>query len=85
MPAGAFVSAWRRGRLKLMSFADPADTLRHLGGAALIGTGGVMALGCSVGQGITGVSTLALGSIIAALAITAGTVAGIKALERWWT
>ncbi len=82
---GAFASARMRGRLRLQTFADTDDTLRHLGGAALMGVGGVMALGCSVGQGITGASTLALGSLIAVAAITAGTVAGLKGLERWWT
>lgn len=85
VPLGAFVSASRRGRLKVMTFADPSDTVRHLVGAALMGTGGVMALGCSIGQGITGVSTLAVGSLIAVAAITAGTVAGLKAVERWWS
>ena len=49
----------------------------------MMGIGGVMALGCTVGQGITGVSTLALGSFITFAAIVAGAVVGLKALERW--
>jgi uncharacterized membrane protein YedE/YeeE len=65
------------------TFAGTADTLRHLGGAALMGTGGVMALGCSIGQGVTGISTLALGSFLSFAAIVAGAVLGLKALERW--
>ena len=52
------------GRFRIATFSDTGDTLRNLGGAALMGIGGVMALGCTVGQSITGVSTLALGSFL---------------------
>jgi hypothetical protein len=47
-----------------------------------MGTGGVMALGCTIGQGITGLSTLALGSLLAFGAIVAGGVLGLKYLEE---
>ena len=47
-----------------------------------MGVGGVLALGCTVGQGITGMSTLALGSIIALLSIIAGGFFGFKYLEE---
>lgn len=80
--AGAWLMAALSGRLRIATFADPADTLRHLGGAALMGTGGVMALGCSVGQGLSGVSTLAVGSILSFAAIAGGAALGLKALER---
>lgn len=46
-------------------FASGADFANHIIGAVLMGVGGVLAMGCTVGQGITGVSTLALGSFIA--------------------
>ena len=46
-----------------------------------MGFGGVMALGCTIGQGLTGISTLALGSLIAILAIIAGGIAGLKYIE----
>lgn len=46
-------------------FADVRDFLNHVFGAALMGLGGVLALGCTIGQGITGISTLGLGSFIA--------------------
>lgn len=81
--AGAFLAALAGGRLKLATFADASDTIRHLAGAALMGSGGVMALGCTVGQGLTGVSTLSLGSFLSAAAIVAGAVMGLKGLERW--
>ena len=50
--------------------------LRSVGGAALMGAGGVMAYGCSIGQGLTGFSTLALASLIAFAGILLGTAAG---------
>lgn len=81
--AGAGLAALLKGRFALKTFRDVPDTARHLGGAVLMGTGGVMAMGCSVGQGITGLSTLAVGSVLAFASILAGTVLGLKALERW--
>jgi len=79
---GAFVAATLTGRFALATFKDPSDTLRNLTGAALMGVGGVMALGCTIGQGVTGLSTLAPGSFIAVAAIVAGAVLGLKTLER---
>ena len=46
-----------------------------------MGAGGVMAMGCSIGQGISGVSTLALGSLLAAGAIVAGAFWALRWLE----
>jgi hypothetical protein len=80
---GAFVSALAFGRLRLATFANTGDTLRNLGGAVLMGAGGVLALGCTIGQGVSGLSTLALGSILAFLGIMGGAVLGMKALERF--
>ncbi len=69
---GAFLPALARRQFHIESFTDADELLRHLIGAALMGTGGVMALGCTVGQGITGMSTLSLGSLIAVVAIIIG-------------
>jgi uncharacterized membrane protein YedE/YeeE len=63
-------------------FASVEDTANHLLGAALMGFGGVTAMGCTVGQGITGFSTLALGSMLTFLAIIAGAVAMLK-FQYW--
>jgi uncharacterized protein len=82
MLVGAFLAARASGDFRLEAFSDRADLLRHLGGAAMMGVGGVFALGCTIGQGVTGVSTLALGSFLALAAIIAGAVAGVKYLER---
>ena len=81
--AGAFAAAVAMGRFRLVTFSDAGDTVRNLLGAALMGVGGVMAMGCTVGQAITGVSTLALGSFLAFAAIVAGGFLGLRLLERW--
>ena len=59
-------------------FANAEDTGNHLVGAVLMGVGGITALGCTVGQGLSGVSTLALGSFIALAAILAGAVLALR-------
>jgi uncharacterized membrane protein YedE/YeeE len=59
-------------------FANAEDTADHLVGAVLMGVGGVTALGCTVGQGLSGVSTLALGSFIALAGIIIGAVLALR-------
>lgn len=59
-------------------FASLADLRSQLIGAVLMGFGGVTAMGCTVGQGLTGVSTLALGSFLALASILAGSAATLK-------
>lgn len=59
-------------------FRDAQDTALHLIGAVLMGVGGVTAMGCTIGQGISGVSTLSLTSLVALAAILAGAVAALR-------
>ena len=59
-------------------FRGVEDTANHLVGALLMGVGGITALGCTVGQGLSGLSTLSLGSFIATAAIIAGAVAALR-------
>jgi uncharacterized membrane protein YedE/YeeE len=80
--AGSFLMAILTGMFHVESFTDRDDLLRHLVGAAMMGVGGVLALGCTIGQGVTGMSTLALGSLIAWLSIIAGGYLGVKYLEE---
>jgi len=80
--AGSFLAAVTGGTFEIEGFRDTADTLRHLLGAAIMGIGGVLALGCTIGQGLTGMSTLAAGSLLALLSIVAGGVLGVKYLEQ---
>jgi uncharacterized protein len=59
-------------------FASAEDTANHLVGAVLMGIGGVTALGCTVGQGLSGVSTLAIGSFVALASIIGGAVLALR-------
>jgi len=59
-------------------FSSVGDFVNHLVGAVLMGFGGTLAMGCTVGQGITGISTLALGSFIAFVAIIFGSALTMK-------
>jgi uncharacterized protein len=77
---GSVLTALPTGRFKLEGYESPAHMLRSISGAALMGTGGAMAYGCSVGQGLTGLSTLALPSLVAATGILAGAVLGLRGL-----
>ncbi len=63
------------------SFRNTEDTANHLVGAALMGFGGVTALGCTVGQGLSGISTLALGSILALPGFIFGAYLGLRYLQ----
>ena len=79
---GAFAAAWGMGRFRVTTYSSASDTVRNLVGAGMMGVGGVMALGCTIGQGITGISTLAIGSFITFGAIVIGGILGIRYLER---
>jgi len=80
--AGSHVTALLTGRFEFESYRSPQHMLRSAGGAALMGTGGVMAFGCSVGQGLTGISTLALASFVAVAGILAGSALGLRGALR---
>ncbi len=75
---GAALSAWQRGEWRWEGFARTDDLVRHLVGALLMGMGGVYAMGCSFGQGITGVSTLSWGSLLAVAAMVLGSWATLR-------
>jgi hypothetical protein len=69
---GSFVYSLISNNLRIEWFVNRYDFYRHLIGAVLIGIGGVLSLGCTIGQGVSGVSTLAIGSIITLLSIIFG-------------
>jgi uncharacterized membrane protein YedE/YeeE len=80
--AGSLLTALATGRFHWEGYQSPRHMLRSAGGAALMGTGGVMAFGCSIGQGLTGLSTLALPSFVAVAGIMLGTAAGLRGALR---
>lgn len=82
MILGGFLMAKLDGSFRVETFASAGDVVSHLTGGVLMGVGGVTALGCTIGQGLTGVSTLALGSFVALGGIVIGGILGIRYLEE---
>jgi uncharacterized membrane protein YedE/YeeE len=75
---GSFLYVILTGRFRLETFNDRADMVRHILGAIAMGFGGVLALGCTIGQGVTGMSTLALGSLLSLVSIVFGSALTMK-------
>jgi len=75
---GSLVYSILSRRFHIEWFASWGDFARQMGGAVLMGVGGVLALGCTIGQGVTGISTMALGSVIALISIVFGAALAIK-------
>ena len=75
---GSFIYAMVTQSFRLEHFSSSEDMLRHITGAVLMGFGGVTAAGCSIGQGLTGVSTLSLGSFLAFFSIIIGAAVTMK-------
>jgi uncharacterized membrane protein YedE/YeeE len=80
--AGSAAYALATGTFRWEGFRDAEDTANHIVGGLLMGFGGITALGCTIGQGITGISTLALGSILTFVSIVAGSAATMK--YQYW-
>lgn len=76
--AGSSVAAGLAGEFRLSAFSSPGHMLRFMAGGVLMGLGGALARGCSIGQGLSGLSTLAVGSAIAAAGIVLGALAGVR-------
>ncbi|MGE5641359.1 MAG: YeeE/YedE family protein [Clostridia bacterium] len=76
--AGSAAYALATRTFRWEGFRDAEDTAMHMVGGLLMGFGGITALGCTIGQGITGFSTLALGSIMTFAAIIAGSALTMK-------
>lgn len=77
MLAGSAAYALVSRTFRWEGFGSVEDVGNHIAGGILMGFGGVTALGCTIGQGLTGISTLAVGSILAFAAIIAGCVAAV--------
>lgn len=79
---GSFIMALVTGRFAIEGYTSVQHMLRSIGGAALMGSGGAMAYGCTVGQGLTGLSTLALPSMVAGTGILLGAAAALRSPIR---
>jgi uncharacterized membrane protein YedE/YeeE len=80
--AGSAAYALATRSFRWEGFRDAEDTANHVVGGVLMGFGGITALGCTIGQAISGFSTLALGSIMTFLAIVAGSAVTMK--YQYW-
>jgi uncharacterized membrane protein YedE/YeeE len=80
--AGSFLYAIFTRSFRIEWFANGSDLANHIVGGVLLGVGGVLAMGCTIGQAITGVSTLAIGSLITFVAIVTGSAATMK-FQYW--
>ncbi|HEY7904526.1 MAG TPA: YeeE/YedE family protein [Casimicrobiaceae bacterium] len=82
MIAGSFAMAVATRNFRWEGFANAEDVGNHLVGGVMMGFGGVTALGCTIGQGLTGVSTLAVGSFITLFAIIGGCILAVR-YQMW--
>jgi uncharacterized membrane protein YedE/YeeE len=80
--AGALPVALLRREFRWEGFGNARDLTQHLVGAALMGVGGVTALGCSIGQGLSGLSLLSAGSFVAVAGIVAGALVALR-YQAW--
>jgi hypothetical protein len=79
---GALLGSLHTGLFRWEACEDPRELGRQVGGAVLMGIGGVIAMGCSVGQGLTGFATLAWSGPVTLAAIVAGAAFGLRQLIR---
>lgn len=77
---GSLIGSILRGLFRWEACEDPRELGRQVGGAVLMGIGGVIAMGCSVGQGVTGFATLAWSGPVTLAAIVAGAMVGLRQL-----
>lgn len=78
MILGSFIYALVSRTFRIETFSNKSEMVSHLIGAAMMGFGGVLSFGCTIGQGVSGISTLALGSFITLLMIIFGSALTMK-------
>jgi hypothetical protein len=79
---GSFLNALQTRTFRWEGFCSTQDTVLHLAGAVLMGIGGVLALGCTIGQGLSGLSTLGVTSFLATAGVVMGAVLGFR-FQTW--
>lgn len=76
--SGSFLAALFTRRFSLEGFTSVPDMRNHVIGGVLMGVGGVVGFGCTIGQGVTGMSTLSIGSALTLIAILFGSALTMK-------
>ena len=77
---GASLGSYSKGHFRWEACEDPRELRRQIGGASLMGVGAILAVGCSVGQGISAFSMLAFSAPVATVAIFVGAAFGLRQL-----
>ncbi|WP_146344120.1 YeeE/YedE family protein [Falsiphaeobacter marinintestinus] len=77
---GAFIGSMMKGHFRWEACEDPRELRRQIVGASIMGAGAVIAMGCTVGQGMTAFSVLAISAPVTFLAIFAGAAVGLRQL-----
>lgn len=78
--AGAFLGSLIKRQFRWEACEDPRELRRQIVGAAIMGVGAVIAVGCSVGQGLSAMSVLSFGAPLTLLAIFLGAAVGLRQL-----
>lgn len=78
MILGSFIYAIISRTFRIETFSNKSEMVSHLIGAVMMGFGGVLSFGCTIGQGVTGISTMAMGSFITLLMIVFGSALTMK-------
>ena len=83
---GSFIAALFARGFRWEACDDARELKRHMAGALLMGTGGIMSMGCTIGQGLSAFSTLAISAPITLLAIACGARLGLEftMTGEWW-
>ncbi|MET0312456.1 MAG: YeeE/YedE family protein [Burkholderiaceae bacterium] len=79
---GSFIAAVAGKTFRWEGFGGTEDVANHLAGGVLMGVGGVTAMGCTIGQGLSGISTLSANSFVAVAGIVLGAVAAFR-YQMW--
>jgi uncharacterized protein len=80
--AGSFAISKLRNDFRLLSFRTPQELVSHLAGSVLMGVGGVTAVGCSIGNGVTGLAMLSAGATLAVGGIVAGALLAVRVQQH---
>lgn len=79
---GAFITAKLRGKFRIESFTTPTELRDHTAGAILMGFGGITAMGCSLGNGVTGLAMLSMGAMLAIAGLSVGAWIAVVRQQR---
>ncbi len=77
---GAFIGSIRKGHFRWEACEDPRELKRQMLGAAFMGGGAILAMGCSVGQGLAAFSVLSYSAPVAFISIMIGAAFGLRQL-----